>query len=290
MALDQLRGLGITPRTAQARVDRNRWHRVQRGVYSLVPPDLLGREGRWLAAVLACGPGAALSHASAAALHGIRASASARIDVTVPARSARRHPGIRLHRSTTLTPADVELVEGIPCTNVARTIVDLAGVIRRRPLERALDQAECESKLNLLALRAQLARNPTARGAHTLAAVLDEYYPGADPTWSDMEEDFRALVAGTPIPMPEINRFIDPGDGEPMIRVDAVWREHRLIVETDGYRTHGTRQAFENDRRRDQRLTAAGWRVIRMTSRQIRRLRDEMRRLVMRLLGLEAAA
>lgn len=116
MSLAQLAELGLSPRAAQKRVRAGRLHRVHRGVYSLVPPALLSVDGRYMAAVLACGPGAVLSHRSAADHHGLRPTARARIDVTVPGRIKRRVGGVDVHCSTTLVAADVTVVDGIPCT------------------------------------------------------------------------------------------------------------------------------------------------------------------------------
>jgi hypothetical protein len=223
-----------------------------------------------MAAVLACGADAALSHRSAAALHEIRRTDRANIDVTIPRRSPRKHKGLDIHRSTTLTPEDVAPVSGIPCTTVARTLLDLAQVIRGRPLERALDQAEILGLLHVDALLDQIERNRRRPAAKRLRAVLDQHYIGSTPTWSELEEALLAACRRAGLSTPEVNALIDPGDDDPTaIRVDFVWREQRVIVETDGHRTHHTRQAFEQDRLRDQRLIVAGWTVIRITWRQL---------------------
>ena len=277
VGLDQLRGLGLTASGVRDRVEVGRLHTVHRAVYSLVPLSLLGREGRAMAAVLACGPGAVLSHRSAAALYEIRATARSNIDVTIPTRSPRKHAGIDVHRSTTLTPADVTVVRGIPCTTVARTLLDLAQVIKGRPLERALDQAEILRLLDVDALLDQIERNKARPAAKRLRAVLDEHYIGSTPTWSELEELLLDACRRAGLPIPEVNALIDPDDADPTaIRVDFVWRDEKVIVETDGHRTHSTRQAFEEDRLRDQRLTVAGWTVIRITWRQLTRRPDEV--------------
>jgi predicted transcriptional regulator of viral defense system len=265
----QLRDVGLTARAVQKRAAAGRLHRVYRGVYSLVPVGLLSREGHWMAAVLACGPGAVLSHRSAAALLGLRPTKRARIDVTVPRRSAREHPRIEVHRSTTLTAADTERESNIPCTTVARTQLDLADVIGRRPLERAFDQAEALEVFDLRALEDQLARNPYRRGAHVVRSVLAEHYAGSTPTWSEFEERFLAFARTAGLPRPEVNYWIVLDDGSPAIRADFAWPAQRVIVETDGRRTHGTRQAFERDRRNDLRLAAARWRPVRVTWRRL---------------------
>jgi predicted transcriptional regulator of viral defense system len=270
-ALGQLLELGLTARTVQRRTAVGRLHRVHRGVYSLAPTALLSLEGRWLAAVLACGQGAVLSHRSAAALHELRADKRARIEVTTPGRAARSHAGVDVHRSSTLTAADATVVSGIPVTTVARTQLDMAEVIGRRGLERVFDQAEILEVFDLRALESQLERNRYRPCAGVVRVVLDEHYAGRTPTWSELEERFLTLTRGGGLPDPEVNTWIATDEREPAVRVDFLWRRERLIVETDGHRTHRTRQAFERDRRRDQRLVLAGWRVIRVTWRQLTR-------------------
>jgi hypothetical protein len=213
------------------------------------------------------------------------------IDVTIPGRSPRKHAGIDVHRSTTLTPEDVTTVHGIPCTTVARTILDLAQVIKGRPLERALDQAEILDLLDLAALDDQIERNKARPAARRLQAVLDQHYIGSTPTWSELEEALLVACRRAKLPMPEVNAWIDPGDADPTaIRVDFVWREQRVIVETDGHETHRTRGAFEEDRLRDQRLTVAGWTVIRITWRQLTQRPSEITDRIARLLSRERAA
>jgi hypothetical protein len=267
--LDQLRDLGLTAGGVHKRAAAGRLHRVYHRVYSLVPLRLLSREGHWMAAVLACGPGAVLSHRSAGALLGLRPTQRERIDVTVPNRSCREHSGIELHRSTTLTRADTTREKNIPCTTVARTQLDLADVIQRRGVERAFDQAEALEVFDLRALEDQLTRNPHRRGAPVVRSVLTEHYVGSTPTWSKFEERFLAFVRAAGLPRPEVNFWIVLHDGGPAIRADFAWPTQRVIVETDGRGTHGTRQAFERDRRNDLRLTVAQWRPVRVTWRRL---------------------
>jgi uncharacterized protein DUF559/putative AbiEi antitoxin of type IV toxin-antitoxin system len=270
LTLDQLRNLGLTRRAVQDRAASGRLHRIHQAVYALVPENLLTRDGHWLAAVFACGPEAVLSYRSAAALHELRRTDRAKIDVTIPGRSPRKHPGIDVHRSTTLAPRDVTHIRHIPCTTVARTLLDLAQVVQRRPLERACDQAEILEVLDVRALRDQIERNWTRPAARRLRAVLEEHYIGSTPTWSELEEAFVAMCRAARLPQPDVNVWIDPNDSEPAwIRADFVWREERLVVETDGHKTHRTQQAFEHDRRQDQRLGVAGWQVVRTTYHQV---------------------
>jgi hypothetical protein len=238
-----------------------------------------------MAAVLACGPGAVLSHRNAAALHGIRDSARAKIDVTVPRRSSLRRPGIDVHRAPGLQPPDVTVVDNIPCTSVARTKLDLAEVVSRRALERAFDESEVLELFDLHAIEDQLARNPTRPGAAIVKRLLEEHYVGSTLTDGRLEEGFYALCRRYGLPKPRVNQWIDLGDGEPMIKGDFVWRRQRVIVETDGHRYHGTAQARERDPRRDQRAILAGWRPVRTTWRQVFRRPEELGPTLVRLVN-----
>lgn len=141
-------------------------------------------------------------------------------------------------------------------------------MVSRRGVERAFDQAEILEVFDLSALEGQLERNRHRRAPPRVRAVLSEHYSGQTPTWSELEEAVLALCRSVGIPPPEVNAFVVAPDGSAM-RVDFLWRAQRLAVESDGHQTHRTRQAFERDRRRDQCLTLAGWRPIRVTWRQI---------------------
>jgi predicted transcriptional regulator of viral defense system len=268
-SLDQLGELGLSVRAASRRAAAGRLHRIHQGVYSLVPRKLLAREGHWMAAVLACGPGAVLSHRSAAALLGLRPAGWTRIEVTVPGRSGRERDGIKVHRSTTLTPADTTRVNDIPCTTTARTLLDLAEVVARRALERAFDESEILELFDLRSLEDQLERNQTRTGACRVRALLQEHQIGSTATRSDLEEAFLALCRKAAVPDPQVNEWVDLEDGELPIWADFVWRKQRVIVETDGRKVHGTHRARERDPRRDQRAILAGWRPIRTTWRQV---------------------
>jgi predicted transcriptional regulator of viral defense system len=286
-SLAQCSALGLGARAVQMRARDGRLHRVHKGVYSLVPPGLLTRKGRYMAAVLACGPGAVLSHRDAAHLHEIRACHRARIDVTVPGRTARRHDGINVHRSATLTAADVMRIDGIPCTTLARTILDLSGTVSQREVERAMEQAEMLQQLDARALEDQIERNINAHAAGRLRRVLAAYQPDQAPTESTFEEDFLGLCRTIGVPLPQRQFHVDPGDGEPMVRLDFAWPEHRYGIETNGRRYHGTARRFETDHRKQQRLMLAGWRVSWVTWRQ---LRDEPERIAAMVTAMLAGA
>jgi predicted transcriptional regulator of viral defense system len=283
--LQQLRELGLTDAAVHKRVAAGRLHRIHHGVYSLVPRELLTREGLYMAAVLACGEGAVLSHRSAARLHGLGNYGNHRIEVTVPSRSTRTHSGVAVHRSTTLTESDVTVVNGIPTTTIPRTLFDLGEAITARQLERAFDQADAMQALDLNEITDQLARNATRTAAKAVRHLLKTHYIGSTPTENEFEDRFLALTRSLGLPDPTPQFYIDPGDGEPLIRADFAWPDRKIVVETDGRKTHGTRQSFESDRRRDQRLTAAGWTVIRTTWRQLTQRPHELKPVLLKLLG-----
>jgi predicted transcriptional regulator of viral defense system len=268
LALEQFEALGLPRRVVQKRATAGRLHRIHQGVYALVPPSLLSRNGRVMAAVLSAGDGAAASYHASGALEELTRPRKM-IDVTMPGRSTRTREGVCIHRSTTLRPSDVTTVDGIPCTTVARTLLDLAEVLTDRGLERALDHAAAAETLDLAALHDQIEHNRTRPAAAKLRAAIERHIPGSTPTAGELEERMLALIRAANLPDPEVNVWLDLADGEPPIKADFLWRATGLIVETDGFETHGSRTAFESDRRRDQRALAAGFRPLRVTWRQL---------------------
>jgi very-short-patch-repair endonuclease len=260
----QLLELGHTRTAISVRVRAGWLVRIHRGVYA-VGHDLLTAEGRFMAAVLACGQGTALSHGSAAALWQLRRLRGLRVDVTVPSGGGgRRHKLVIVHRSS-LDPEDVTIKDGILVTTPARTVLDLADISSERELERTIDEAAYLG-LDLAHLKPLSGR----RGSGRLARVLARHDPGSTFTRSDLEERMLELCRRHLLPSPRLNT---PVDGH---EVDFCWPEKRLIVETDGFRAHGRRAAFERDRWRDTQLTAAGWRVVRITHRQLQQRTDEL--------------
>jgi len=243
------------------RVSRGRLHRVHQGIYA-VGHAIVTDNGRWMAAVLAGGPGAVLSHRAAAALWGIRRTAHS-LEITC-ARHLQR-PGIRAYRAD--LPADeVTLHEAIPVTSPPRTLFDLAAVVSIEQLRRAVNEAEIRRLWDALSLADLLVRHPRRPGAAAVRTVIAT--PGGGGPRNDLEELFLALLDRAGLARPLVNepfwisgRFIEP---------DCLWREQRVIVELDGYETHCTRAAYESDRARDRMLTAAGWHVMRITWRQLR--------------------
>jgi len=267
-ALWQARTMGLTENAVQKRFRAGRLHRLYRGVYAPVPRALLSREGRWLAAVLACGPGAALSHRSAAYLHGLRATSREGIDVIVPDGRERRYAGIDAHRSRNLTEGDLTILRSIPVTTFARTALDLAAVVEQRAVERVIDEAEVRGVFDLWAINDQLARNRWHPGAARLRAALGPDHAGL--TDSDLEELFVSIWWPTGLPRPSTRFHIDPGDGGLLIRADFAWPDAKFDLEIDGSRYHSSDRARARDYRRDQRLKLARWDVLRLGEEDLR--------------------
>lgn len=256
----QLLAAGIGPSAIETRLKRHQLHPLHRGVYAvghtaLVP---LARE---MAAVLACGPGAVLSHRTAAWVWRILEVAGELIEVTV-SRSNRRRPGLIVHRSRSLGPDDTRMHRGLPVTAPARTLLDLGETVGERELERAFDEAITQGLITYPTVAAAVRQ---ANGHRGVRAVRDLLARREEPTItrSEAEERFLALTREAGLPAPEVNTYVSSH------LVDFLWRECRLVVEVDGYRFHSSRIAFERDRRRDANLTAAGFRVLRVTWRQL---------------------
>jgi very-short-patch-repair endonuclease len=261
---EQLRSLGIADRTIGDRVARGQLRRLHRGVYA-VGHRALKRDGHLLGAVLACGPGAALSHRSAGQLWGLLPTYPVLPEVTRPGRHQKRD-GIVIHRSVLVEDEVVE-VDGIRVTSPFRTIFDLAGTLpTMRQLERAMNEAEVRQLRDRVSLPMLLERYPRRRGSPRVRELLDSRAPGGT-TRNDFEELFVAFLDEHRLPRPQLNatlalrgRFFEP---------DCMWAEQRLVVELDGRAVHGTPRAFESDRQRDRILLAEGWRWARVTWRQL---------------------
>lgn len=251
VSLAQLVAIGLSPSAVRDRVASGRLHHIHRGVYA-VGHARLTREGRWMAAVLACGRGSLLSHGSAGKLLGLAPWSTAAIHVTAPGRTGRRHAGIRAHHSTTLRQEDRVFVNGIPCTGWARTIIDIGALGPRRRAEIALDRAETLRVFDLVELNGALAAAGRRAGAGVVRSLLSEYGIGETELEESLEEEFFALLARHGIPRPRTNEWMRIG--AEWIRADFWWPEARLIVEVDGYANHGTRRGFRSDRRRDRNV------------------------------------
>lgn len=260
----QLQALGIGPDAMKRWLRSGRLHRLHREAFA-VGHSQLSQRGSWLAAVLACGEGALLSHRSATALWGLAQQRGSVVDVTD--RSGRQfrpgRDGIRLHRGR-LHEGDRSERAGIPVTSVARTLFDLAEVVEFRQLERAWEEAD---RLGLLRLQAVERSCELGYGRHALRPIRRLLAEARAPTYtrSPLEnrfaEFYREHLDDLPAPLTNISIL----DHE----VDAYWPPQRLVVEMDSWEFHGHRAAFEQDRARDAAMQAAGYRVIRLTHRQL---------------------
>ena len=265
VAVRQLAALGIGRRAVQHRVARGRLLRVHRGVYA-VGHDRLTREGRLMAAVLGGGRGAVLSHRSAGARYGLPVT-ERRIEITVPARRAA--PGVVAHVS--VLPADEhEVVDGLPMTTAARTLLDLAGTLSHRELRRAFNEAEYLSLTSPAALPELLRRHPSRPGAAGLRALLAEQTVSTACSETELEADFHAFVADHGLPPPHRQYPVME------YRLDCAWPGPRVVVEVDGRAAHTTASRFDSDRERDRVLTLAGWTVVRVTNRMLRRTPERL--------------
>jgi hypothetical protein len=218
-----------------------------------------------MAAVLAGGEGAVLSHRSAAELWGLLKPAGGHPEVTVRAKRGSR-PNLHVHVSS--LPADeVGHHAGIPVTGVARTLLDLAPSLTPVRLKSVIDAAENRRLGGSLSLPELLDRHPRRPGSPAIARILAERRIGLDVPHEELELRFAELIDRYGLPQPEVNAILTARGGN--LEVDCAWRSARLVVELDSRKHHSDPSAFENDRRRDQALIAVGWRVMRVTWRQL---------------------
>jgi very-short-patch-repair endonuclease len=258
----QLVSLGLEPRAIDRRVRAGKLRRLHRGVYLLgvvVPP--LARE---LAAVLACGPGAFLSHRSAAGLWQLlpHPAPSHSLSVTVSARDPGTKPGIVIHRVRMLPADETTTRHRIPVTTPARTLLDLATDASTRDLEQAVAEAHAKNRARRNRLLSLVDRHPRHRGAARLRALLHaDHHPAL--TRSKAERRLLELIRAARLPHPDVNARV--GD----YVVDLLWRGARVVVEVDGLAYHSSARAFERDHRREVDLAAEGFQVIRVSRHQI---------------------
>lgn len=263
----QLRKLGLTDDMIDDAAGVGRLYRIFRGAYAVGHRNV-GRSGWMLAAVFACGDRAVVSHGSAAELLGLWDAKPTLVHVIGPNQAGRKIDGIRLHRVSLPGSGEVTRVDGIPCTNAARTLVDLAGSVGTRSLRRLVEQAAVLQRLDIAGVDRALARS-RRRGAPQLRAILDDWrsLEGSSVLRSVFEARLLAalLAAGLPHPQCNVTLRIDGRS----LEVDLLWREQRVVVEADGKRTHATSAAFQRDRWRDQILASAGYRTARVTWSQL---------------------
>ena len=239
-----------------------------RGVY-LVGHTAEAAYAREFGAVLACGPWAVLSHRTGAEVLEMvrRAKADALIDISIPSRSTRQHPGVRVHRQPSLRREDTGFSQGIPITSPARTLLDFATVAQLREIERAFHEALVQGLVTRKQMAALIARTPGHHGIPILRPLIDD--SGAlTLTRSEAEELMLALIRSARLPRPEVNARVLGYE------VDFLWRAQKLIVEVDGGRWHGNRPALERDHRKNAHLRSKQYEVLRYTYTQIRDDRD----------------
>ena len=273
VARRQLESLGVTAGSIRRQRENGRLHLVHRGVYVVGHPAVTPR-GRWMAAVLASGPEALLSHRSAAALWGLIDVPGGLIDVIGAGKGSR---GVRVHRSADISNEDRMVRDGIPVTSPSRTLVDLAAVVSDRRLTYAFEAAERQQVLDVEKVDALCGRR---RGTKVLRRLItDQTEP--DPVRSRVERRFLAACRQARLPKPAVNVAI--GDST----VDFLWPKTGLIVELDTFGFHGSRRQFEEDRRRDLELRLQGFSVVRVTDRQLVRSRGRIMQSLAELLGLQ---
>jgi very-short-patch-repair endonuclease len=261
ITLRQLLDAGVSRSAIKRRVHDGRLHRVFRGVYlvghAVAPP--LARE---LAAVLVYEP-AYLSHRSAIGLWRFLPKLPDVVDVTVPVRNPGRLPQIHVHRTRSIDPRDVTRLHDIPVTTAARTLLDFAEVAEWRELERAWSEAQARHLINRRKIQDLLDRS---RGRHGVPHLRELLHRAQGPllSRSELEELMLKLIRDAKLPEPEMNVLLLG-----RYRVDFFWREHRLIVETDGAGWHASNQRRTSDHRRDSELRSAGYKVERFTDHEL---------------------
>jgi uncharacterized protein DUF559 len=258
VARRQLLELGVNETLIQCRADGGILIPVFQGIFALGHERLTGR-GRWMAAVLASGPGAVLSHGSAMELWGIRGSRGP-VEVLRRAGGVReRRAGIRLHQTRKLTSREITLEANIPVTSIERALLDMAGRLDVKQQERALVEADRGGRLRWPELARLLARGRGRKGVGGLRRVAMEVDPRAADVKSPLEADFLVLCREVGLPLPQVNVLVEG------YLVDFYWPLQRVVVETDSYTYHANRPSFEGDHERTVALTAAGYDVHRAT-------------------------
>jgi very-short-patch-repair endonuclease len=277
----QLIELGVGSSSVAPAVAMARLHRVHQGVFSIAPPAARPRLAPEHAALLACGPAAVISHWSAAWLHGLSERQPSRVELAVVADRSRRRPGLQVHRAVNLGRADRTKVGRLPCTAVARTVIDLSPGLNDRELEPLLDRA-----LRLVtraAMLSALSRAEGRAGTRRVRALLDPARPSAD-AWSAAERRLLDLIRSSGLPQPECN--VPLGD---LGRVpDLLWRSERVIVEYDSWDFHSGPASFHDDRERHNELTAQGYQVLHVTWRVLHDHPEQVLVWIARALGRPA--
>jgi very-short-patch-repair endonuclease len=260
---------------------------IFRGVFALGHPTP-GPRARMRAAALAC-PGAVISHRSAASLLGFGKTAPVVVDLIPIEQGGRKIDGIKAHRVPYPAPHELVVVDGIPCTNAARTIVDLAGAYGEKEMRETVERAASAKALDLAAIDAILAAGPRRRGPPCLRRVIEDWREvAASVNFGDARSLFEVkllpLIAAAGLPMPRVNAPVPTL--ERILEVDLLWEPERFVVEADSRRHHAIEVAFERDHRRNRELMAADFGFLRVTWREAERepeavfavIRTELRR------------
>lgn len=278
----QLLDLGLSRNAITHRLNTGRLHAVATGVYAVGRPEMT-QHGRWMAAVLCCGPGALLSHGSAAALWGIGREHRG-IEVTARCASPRRRPGIRVHRRPTLAEHNATSQRDIPVTGIVQTLVDFAAVHKQPAVERAVNEADRLELIDPPALRSALEVHRCEPGVRPLRTILDRRTFRL--TRSELERLFLPMAKAVGLPLPLTKQWVNG------FEVDFYWPELGFVIETDGLQYHRTPAEQARDRLRDQAHTAAGMRNLRFTHEQVRYEPEHVRAVlgdVARRLGVAGA-
>jgi very-short-patch-repair endonuclease len=258
----------MTDREVARAVQAGRLHRVYRGAYALGYPRV-NEKTRLLAAALACGADAVISHRSAGALLGLLDKGPVVIDVIAPPERGRKIDGIRFHRVRTPRLEETGTVDGIPCTSPSRTFVDLAGSVGDRTLRSCLERAAQKKLLDIPAIEASM--DPGRRGMPSLRTLVDEWRQAAivakkGKLKSPLEAKVLPLLLQRHLPAPRPNAPVQIAKGR--IEVDFLWPDAGFVVEADSRDFHATHVAFERDHWRDRELLQAGYACLRVTHRE----------------------
>lgn len=273
IARRQLLALGFNSREIEHRVARRRLHPVMRGVYAVGWPKLT-RERRWMASVLTCGPGALLSHRSAAALWEIGTERGA-VDVSVMRRAELKRRGLRVRGRPSLGAESVTSHDDIPVTTPLQTLIDLSTELTPTRVERAVNEADKRDLIDPETLRAELDSHIGEPGVKALRALLDKRtFRLSD---SDLEVLFRPIAMEAGLPPPVTKEIVNG------FEVDFFFPDLGLVIETDGLRYHRTPSTQTRDARRDRAHTLAGMTPLRFTHYEVKhesgRVRSELRRI-----------
>jgi very-short-patch-repair endonuclease len=274
----QLVELGFTHQSIARRVEAGRLHPWHEGVFAVGRRDLT-RDGVLMAAALACGHDALVSHRSAAVALELFDFPLHVIEVTVPGLGSRRRPGLRIHRTRSLESTERSDVRAIPVTSVARTLLDLSGTIAPRHLRRCYERAERNGILDRAALVACIEAHRGRRGIGALRRLAAYDPTAASRTRSELELLFLDFCREEDLPIPLVNTQVAGYE------VDMLWRDASLIVELDSWEFHGDREAFERDRAKASDLKLAGYDVVRVTYRRLTHERSRLRQTLSVLLA-----